>query len=292
MKNPGQCNLIVDLSNLAWISRYSLVKGNDTLTTELIFSGILNIMKLCGGKYKANGVLVACDSQNNWRKDIYPQYKGNRDKEKDQYYPNVIEAIKLTEEFLNTCTSIPAIYVPRAEADDIIAISSKRSSIDTVIVSSDKDFIQLLDDKTRLYSPTLKNERTTTNKDFDLFEKCIRGDRGDNILSAYPYVKKKKLEFAWNDKLMMANLMEEKRKVDGKKVGDCFEFNKKLIDFNAIPQDIQNMIVSRLDDLSDPSSFGKYSHLKILQFLGKNSLKKIAKEERSYSSIFKKRYIL
>jgi 5'-3' exonuclease, N-terminal resolvase-like domain/T4 RNase H, C terminal len=286
-----KCNLIVDLSNLAWISRYSLVKNNE-LTKELILHGIISIIKSSACRYKVDGILVACDSKNNWRKDIYPEYKGNRNKEKDEYFIDVVDAIQQAEEFFNTCTNIPAIKVDNAEADDIIAISTKTSKHKTVILSSDKDFIQLLDDKTRLYSPTTKNERKTFDRDFDLFVKCIRGDPGDNIHAAYPRVRTKRLQEVWGDKLKMANLMEEKRKIDGKKVGNFYEFNRRLIDLDQIPQGIQYSISQQLETISDSNSYGRYSHMKILRYLGKNNLRKIAKEERMFSSIFKKRYII
>jgi len=287
----SKSNLVVDLSNLAWISRYSLVKNNE-LTKELILHGIISLIKVTAINYRVDGILVACDSRTNWRKDIYPEYKGNRDKEKDEYFIDVVDAIQLAEEFFNTCTNIPAIKVDNAEADDIIAIAAKTSKQKTVILSSDKDFIQLLDNKTRLYSPTQKCERKTNDKYFHLFEKCIRGDHGDNIHSAYPRVRTKRLQEVWGDKLKMANLMEEKRKIDGKKVGDFYEFNKKLIDLDQIPQDIQHSICTQLSTIPNSGSHGKYAHQKILRYLGKNNLRKIAKEERMFSSIFKKKYVV
>lgn len=283
-------NLILDLSNLVWITKYSTMKGNSPFSRELIIHDFLLQIRALEMKYKADGILVACDERNLWRKEIYPEYKGQRDKKRDPHYEEVRGIMDELKDFFNNFTKIPAISVPRNEADDVIAIASRISTQKNVIVSSDKDFIQLINDKTILYSPPLRAERETKDKEFELFEKCIRGDSGDNVFSAYPRVRTKVLEAVWGDELAMANLFETKRKIDGRKVGEVYEFNKSLIDLDMIPQDHQDTISDKI--IEEVSNGSKFNYLGMLRFFGQNNLKKLAKQEQKFSKMFNKGFIL
>lgn len=284
-------NLILDLSNLVWITKYHTMKNGSLFSKELIMHEFLVFMNSLAVKYKVDGLLVACDEKTPWRKDIYPEYKANRIKKRDPHYEDVKKIMNDLKDFFNIYTRIPAVSVPRAEADDIIAIATKISPQRNVIVSSDKDFIQLINDNTSLYSPTLRGERTTENKEYELFEKCIRGDKGDNIFSAYPRVRTKVLKAVWGDSLAMANLFETKRKVDDRKVGEVYELNKSLIDLELIPRvyhdKITNEIITRV---SDPNT--KFNQLGMLRFFGRNNLRNLAKQEQKFSKLFKKRFII
>ena len=285
-------NVIFDLSNIAWIARHANLNKDEPFTRELLMYSVLNMIKFISLDYKATGILIACDASNGWRYDIYPQYKAQRDESRDEFYDEVKSVMNDLMIFFNTCTSIPAVKVARAEADDIIGVASKISPHDTVIVSSDKDFIQLIDHKTKLYSPPLRAERTTSDRDYELFLKCIRGDTGDNIHSAYPRVRETFLVKAWNDKNEMVNLMETKRKIDGVRVGDAYKLNRSLIDLNLIPKYIETNIIVELNKASIGEGYSSYSQLKTLQFLGQNNLKKIADELSVYNNLFKKRFCL
>jgi len=282
-------NVIVDLSNLTFITHFSLLKKtNGFLQSYLIFQTI-NFIKNVANKYKADGILIACDSPNVWRKDIYPEYKANRKESRDPYYEDVKDAMIKIKDFFNECTSIPAVSVARAEADDIIALITQtaKENTKTVIISSDKDFVQLLTNKNvTLYSPSQKAERTTLDVGYDLFEKCIRGDNGDNIKSAYPRVRKTVLEEAWHDSYKMMNLLESTTKA-GDLVKDAYFFNKNLIDLSLQPEYIKSNISNTLENLK----INKYNELKVLRFIGKHDMKEVSKEFMKHKEILKKHYI-
>ena len=79
-----------------------------------------------------------------FRNEIYPEYKANRPEPPDDLVPQ----FALVREALDAM-SIPRIERPGVEADDIIATLSdhaKARGIRTVIVSSDKDLMQLVSD--------------------------------------------------------------------------------------------------------------------------------------------------
>lgn len=111
------------------------------------------------------------------RKKIYPEYKANRVKQKDfdGLYKSEKDAMMADTEtkakqlkFLTTALgSLPVyqMYIPEVEADDVIAYLVKHKygpysdyrETTKIVVSSDKDFYQLLDDDyTKVYNPGSK----------------------------------------------------------------------------------------------------------------------------------------
>jgi 5'-3' exonuclease len=270
--------MIVDLNNLVFAVRFAKIKTptsrqrRESYVTELIFKETLAMIVRYANELKSDAIAIACDSSNVWRKDIYPEYKANRD-HADIYYDEIIEAANLTKKFFKTCTNVAVFDVPRAEADDIIAVmcQESRRGVENIILSSDKDFVQLLNDTTKLFSPIQRDWRRTENAKYDLFVKCIRGDSGDNIRSAYPRVRETKLQKAWDDPYTMANLMETVRK-DGEKVAIDYYRNSQLIDLSLQPQHLRNEIFSAI---SSPNQ-RKFGELKIMAFLGEHNLKKFS----------------
>jgi hypothetical protein len=243
----------------------------DPFATELILKELITFIVRFANDKKCDSILIACDSKKVWRKDIYPEYKNNGGSE-DIYYDDCIAAANLTKEFFADCTNASVISVPKTEADDIIGVFCAESEgVDNIILSTDRDFIQLINNRTRLYSPAQKKFRETDDADFDLFLKCVRGDRNDNIESAYPRVRETKLRDAWDNPLEMKNILETVRN-DGKRVGDVYTFNRKLIDLREQPDHIKQDI----RDALEKSSTNNFGELKIMGWLGKNNLKKFA----------------
>lgn len=280
-------NVIIDLSNVTFVTHFSVLKKTKNFNQNYLIFKTINFIKKIAKEYKADGVLVACDSPNVWRRDVYPSYKAHRKETRDPYYDDVKEAMIIIKDFFNENTSIPALSVERAEADDIIAVATQQSNERTVIISSDKDFVQLLhNDNVVLYSPSQKEERKSEDIAFDLFEKCIRGDTGDNIKSAYPRVRKTVLQEAWEDDYKMINLMETVTK-QGNKVKDSYEFNKSLIDLTQQPDYIKLNITKSLENLT----INKYKSNDVLRFIGKHDMKNISNEFLRHKEIFRKHYI-
>jgi len=282
-----QTNVVIDLSNVTHILHHSILKKNSNIFSEnyLIFNVIEYITQI-SKQYKADGVLVACDAPNVWRKAIYPEYKKSREANRGMYYGEVKECMKVIKDFFNNHTSIPALSVEKCEADDIIACVSRSKTNKTVIISSDTDFVQLLTGNVTLYSPPQKMERTTDDQAYSLFLKCIRGDSADNIPSSYPRVRETRLKQAWVDEYEMINLMETTNTNDVK-VKDAYEFNKKLIDLSLQPNYIKTSIQNALDNLS----INKYDSIGVMRFIGKHEMKEIASQFLRHKDVFKKGFI-
>ena len=148
-------------------------------------------------EFKADEVILTIDSRTNWRKDIFPWYKGHRkllrEKEDDtqeaesgwfnftEYFSN----LKTFTQDIKTNLPFKVIEVDRAEGDDVIGVLSTTLPSDKiVIVSVDGDFKQLLKNpKVKLYSPIRKDFITSDDPKKELIVKAIMGDKGDFIPS-------------------------------------------------------------------------------------------------------------
>lgn len=268
-------NLLIDVNNVVWKIRYlqKLSKTKkESHVTQLIFLKTLEEMNRYFKYFQGQGVLCAFEGKGNWRRSHYSDYK-NREND-DLYYGDIQEAIKLLKKFLKEYTSVKVVSVEKAEADDVIAVAcqEKDKDIHNVILSSDKDFVQLLvNPNVTLYSSQKDEQRDTPDPEYDLFLKCIRGDPSDNIYSAYPRVRKTKIEEAfYGDSMGHMNFMETVNK-DGSKVGDRFNENSLMIDLRKQPQSLRDAIETELND----PTVGSYSQVEVMKFAKENSVTKL-----------------
>lgn len=132
-------------------------------------------------------VVLACDSRKSWRRDIFPFYKANRKIIQDASgldWPSIFQSLDLIKSELKEFLPYKMIEVEACEADDIIAVLTKlkSSSENVVIISNDKDFLQL-----QKY-PNVKQWRKydekyikSDNPTAFLKEQIIRGDATDGV---------------------------------------------------------------------------------------------------------------
>jgi len=136
------------------------------------------------------------------RRKLYPEYKNNR-KVKSKLNRNVDwgtapttedESMKLQiGRLIEYLEQLPVtlISVDNIEADDAMAYISKQLLVDSkmVLMSTDKDFLQLVDDRINVWSPTKKILYTPekVKKEFGipshnlLIYRVLDGDKSDNI---------------------------------------------------------------------------------------------------------------
>jgi hypothetical protein len=251
-------------------SKRTKEKDVDLLIAHEVMESILYHAKM----FCSTGIIIAMDSPKLWRKQLYPEYK-QRDREIDIYSDETKAAANLVYEFFRDKTAAMAIAVENCEADDIISYCVERKCFadDVIILSTDTDYVQLIGDGVRLYSPVQRCFRESADPSYDLFVKCIRGDSSDNIKSAYPRVFEKKLSEAYADPYKMLNLMETVLTTsDGNsyKVGDKYEFNKSLIDLRKLP----SYVVDKIDAVVSGYVPQKYSTISAIQHLTTLGLKK------------------
>ncbi len=117
--------------------------------------GFTNILVKMILDMQVKNIAVIFDAKReNYRNDIYELYKANRDETPEDLKPQFAIIKEATKAF-----SLPAIEVEGYEADDIIATYAKQAKEQgrkTVIVSSDKDLMQLVNDDVVMFDP-MKN---------------------------------------------------------------------------------------------------------------------------------------
>jgi len=137
------------------------------------------------------------------RKFIYPKYKANRNLKsltKWQYFETKKEEDESLADQLDRlmsylhCLPVVPIMVDGLEGDDVIGYISKQIEKDdnivkSTIISADQDFLQLISNKTQIYSPrkrqtvgisdVIKGYGTHPNN--FIIKKVIEGDSSDNV---------------------------------------------------------------------------------------------------------------
>lgn len=152
--------------------------------------GFLTAISKYSESMQPSQIYVAWENgQSEFRKKILPEYKLNR----KQHPSGVIK--DRTEQLISLInilkhTPICQVYLSGCEGDDIIAyMCNKFSQSNKTIISADRDYYQLLDEKTKIFAPVRKyyvDENTVKNKygilpqNFVLF-KSLCGDGSDNI---------------------------------------------------------------------------------------------------------------
>jgi 5'-3' exonuclease len=140
--------------------------------------------------FKPDKLVIALDCKWNWRKKIYPDYKGGRDEKRQESKVDFKVFYPIMEEFTQVLkTKFPNVIFHKtddAEADDSIAILSKEVFKDdeVVIVSTDRDYKQLLQyDHIKVYNPDYRTRdfMNSPNPKEELNLKIVIGDAGDNI---------------------------------------------------------------------------------------------------------------
>lgn len=304
--------LILDITNLLYRTFYAHKQEDDITIAGLAqHTGLVMLNKLFR-EYPCKKMIM-CFDRKSWRKDYTASkqcvsqkpYKGNRrqkmtPKEKEKYQ-QFLDHLDSFETLIRDHTAIVALAEDGLEADDLVAgtvqvlsdpqispLDDASDENELVIVSSDKDMIQLLEyPNVTLIDPNTGTKRTLKEWDNDpkwfMFEKCIRGDTSDNVMSARPHIKKQRLKRAYNDAYQLANLMNETWITpDGRevRVKDLFNENKLLMDLHCQPEEIQKKIIKTvLKGLNNP---GEFSFFHFMRHLGKFELKKISEQAQTF----------
>ena len=259
--------ILVDLNQVLISNLMQQLNGNpksdisEDLVRHLVLSSLLSYIKQFKSKY--GSLVICCDSKKYWRREVFPFYKSNRKKARDASdydWTLIFETLNKIRDELKEYFPYRVIEVEGAEADDIIAVLTARysASEDVLILSSDKDFVQLQKYKNvQQYSPILKRFIKTEDPHLFIKEHIIKGDRGDgvpNFLSPdntfvigerQKVISKKKLT-EWLSSPPEAFCVTEMM-VRG------FKRNQMLVDLDYIPEHIRESIVSSYET-TKPSS--------------------------------------
>jgi DNA polymerase-1 len=177
-------------------------------------------------KFKPNNTYVTWDKKliypsTNFRKELAPEtYKQNRDDDKSrQIHEQHDELAKWL-----TVLGIKQIYPGVLEADDIISWLTREKLTTSVIVSVDKDLLQLVDSNVHYYNPIKKKLITPDNfveevgveiNEYNNY-KALLGDKSDNVegIQGYGVQRSAKLCKEGYDGIMLKLSEDDKKKFD------------------------------------------------------------------------------
>ena len=195
--------LIVDAMNTL-IRSFSLLKAMNPSGAHI--GGLVGFLRSLGYVtriFDPTRVLIVWDGKggSSNRKNIDPNYKAQRATSrithwglydnKEEETEALIGQLFRTQDYLE-CLPLQQIVIEKLEADDIIAYLAKRASNagkKVTIVSSDKDFYQLIDKNIEVYAPVKKKTFTMNNVKEEIgvlpqnynIVKALLGDNSDNI---------------------------------------------------------------------------------------------------------------
>ena len=252
-------------------------KEPQDIEEDMVRHMILNSIRMYRTMFKEKHgeVVLAYDSRHYWRRDIFPEYKASRKKGREnnqEQWDKIFNFLGRLKKEFKEMLPYKFIEVYGAEADDIIGtLCREYQDQKTMIISGDKDFIQLQKyDNVSQYSPITKKMVNGHNPSTYIKEHILKGDTGDgipNVLSPdHTFVEglrqrplsKTKIESWKKSETGMSN--EVKRN---------YQRNQRLIDLDNTPKDLQKSILETFNE----APCGDRS--KILTYFIENKLKEL-----------------
>ncbi|WP_186324499.1 DNA polymerase I [Microbacterium paludicola] len=150
--------MVVDGHSLAYRAFFALPVENfttkDNQHTNAIYGFLSMLVNLIKAEQPTHMAIAFDTSRHSFRTDEYPEYKATRSETPQEFRGQ----IPLLQECL-AAMSIPVLTKEGIEADDILATLAKQGSqegYDVLVVSGDRDTIQLVNDQVTLLYPSVQ----------------------------------------------------------------------------------------------------------------------------------------
>ena len=263
--------LIIDAMNTL-IRSFSLLKAMNPSGAHV--GGLVGFLRSLGYVtriFDPTRVIVVWDGKGGSanRKNIDPNYKAQRATSRITHWglydtkaeetEALIGQLFRTQDYLE-CLPVQQMMAEKLEADDIMAYLAKRASEagkKVTIVSSDKDFLQLVNNNIEVYAPVKKKTFTKDNIFAELkvlptnynIVKALTGDNSDNlqgvkglgiktIISEFPKLLSEETDLEYVYKTA-------EQKLDGKKIFAKIIHNWDKVETNF---ELMNLHTTVLDD--------------------------------------------
>lgn len=181
--------ILLDYSSIAMSS--IMVRVDDYMDEPgLVRHQIFNIIRQYNERFRNEfgEMVIAMDHTNVWRKKTFPQYKANRKKARKESrhdWTAIFTMMNSVREEVEEYSPYRCVRIEGCEADDVIAtiLEAKKDPSPTVIVSPDKDFVQLQKYPNVKQFSNIQKKWVEPDIDpvTDLQMKILRGDTGDGI---------------------------------------------------------------------------------------------------------------
>tara|TARA_Y100001951_G_scaffold14851_1_gene10062 strand:- start:391 stop:1230 length:840 start_codon:yes stop_codon:yes gene_type:complete len=251
--------IIVDVNQIMISNLMVQINGRNAveLSENLVRHMVLNSLRAHNKKFRKDygEMVIACDSGKVWRRQAFPNYKAGRKANREKSGHNwelIFDILANVKNEIKQFLPYKVIELETAEADDIIAVLCRRIKEKILILSGDKDFIQLHNERIRQYNPVLnKFVGKDENPSLYIKEHILRGDRSDgipNVLSddnvfiegrRQTPLSKKKVESWVNE--VVPTFTEEQQK--------NYERNRQLIDLNCVPKELEDKINREFENI-------------------------------------------
>lgn len=279
-------NQVILASLFASIGNHHNVDIDENLIRHMFLNSIRANRKKFTEEY---GEIVICaDGKNTWRREMYPYYKANRKKSRDESeldWTHLFGIMNNIRDELKEFFPYKVLHMDHLEADDIIGtIIHKNGTVlnggaePYLILSGDKDYIQLHTyANVSQYDPVRKRWIRNDNPEQYLIEHVLKGDTGDgvpNILSPDNC-----LAVGQRQKPMTKKRLEQFRNgTDGmdEETLRRYHRNKTMIDLSQIPSNYQTAI---LDEYSIDKDVGRSE---LFNFFIKNKLKNLISDIQDF----------
>ena len=175
-----------------------------------------------------------CPRKNIWRNKYYNNYKSTRISNN-----SIGNFFKNTYKLINE-ESYKLIEFDLLEADDCIYLTKqhirqKHPNSKIIVITSDEDLLQIIDENTLLYDLKKKclNSKSTGDRKLDLEIKIICGDKSDNIKPCFTRSGAKTAVKLYNNKELLLDKFKQ-----FPESFNTYSLNKILIDLDNIPEDL------------------------------------------------------
>ena len=183
--------VLIDGNNLIFRSydatayRSEILTNSKGLPTNAVYAYIQMLLKIIAEE-KPSHIMVAFDKGKTFRHESYDDYKGGRNETPKELKEQIPYAKKVTR-----AMGITVEEIENYEADDIIGTYSKKIDEEVLVVSSDRDLLQLISPNVKMKLLKMKDYVYYDEKSFyedygiksieiiDL--KALMGDSSDNI---------------------------------------------------------------------------------------------------------------
>lgn len=183
--------VLIDGNNLIFRSYYATAYRGELLTnskglpTNAIYAYVQMLLKIIAEE-KPTHIMVAFDKGKTFRHESYDDYKGGRNETPNDLKVQIPYAKQITR-----AMGITVEEIENYEADDIIGTYSKKIEKEVLVVSSDRDLLQLISPNVKMKLLKMKDFIYYDEKKFyedygikpieiiDL--KALMGDSSDNI---------------------------------------------------------------------------------------------------------------
>lgn len=229
---------LIDGSASAYRSYFAFIRNplinSKGVNTSAVFGFTNSLLKILKDEKPDYLAIIFDTAAPTFRHELYKEYKSTRSKMPDDMaaqLPLIYEVVEAMQ--------LPILEMDGFEADDLmgtLAKKAKKKGLQTILVTGDKDFLQLVDEDILVLNPRRAGEEMELLDEEKVKEKfgvppqhvtdvlALMGDTSDNVPGVPGIGEKTALELVKKFG-SLENLLDNLQKVEKKKLKENIEFN-------------------------------------------------------------------